>query len=167
MEEDQQILEFVNELFDVSDVDALKAIRPMNLYPLANKLQRGQEAVGDRWSTRILPIILSHLYCASETPWKQNFLKYVIDCRVTTLNDMDWKCVLQKWPFQTKATLMTVLCNVLSESKVKNVPLYQQILDYNSTLRQGRIVRKDIRERRDAIIARFDVMRKEKLAALS
>ena len=163
LSEDKLIIEFVNENFDINNPSELKAIRPKSLYPLAKQMERGQENISKRWIYKLLPIILTQLYCATDIPWKEEVVKYVIESQFKTLNEINWSFVLERWPFLTKAILTDTLNKILNETKLKNLPLFEQLKAYKSSVRQTRKVKKDIEERRNAIIDIFDVMQKEKI----
>ena len=105
--------------------------------------------------------MLSYLCGVPEIQWRQEFLKYVVEQKVTSLAVMDWTDVLQKWPYQNKFNLTQVL-NVASthckEKNVSNSPLYTQISAYLSRPVKN-APRQSLADRRRDIRKIFDEIR--------
>ena len=158
LEEDQKILEYVNERFDISSPESLKSVKITDLKNATNVIPRGQRMIFDHWNRRLLPTVLSYLYGAPEIQWKEEFLKYVVEQKVMSLPSMNWTDVLQKWPHQTKHTLSHLLDLASRSKSTSKCPLYQQVSAYLSHPIK-RPVNRVLQDERRTILKIFDEIR--------
>ena len=157
LDEDRKILEYVNERFDISTVELLKSVkRREQLSGLKEILHRGLPNITNRWNCRLMPVLLSYMYGVPEIQWKEEFLKYVVQQKVTNMASMDWADVLQKWPYQNRFSLTKLLDTASNYSKEK-LPLYQLVSAYLS--HPIKPISKKLIDRRRAILKIFDEIR--------
>ena len=94
-----------------------------------------------------------------EIVFSSQFLKYVYENKVMNLRLSDWNYVLQRWPYQTKDSLLMILDIVsvyCKRNHIKSCPLYQQVSHYLSHPWQDR---KSYYDQRRAILKMYDELR--------
>jgi hypothetical protein len=89
--------------------------------------------------------------------WKTPFLKYVIEKRIATTQDIDWQEFLAKFPTQTVESMTKFLLNVLRKN-VSDQPFYKRLLDLLPALKHM-TERSTVAKHREEIVFLYDKVR--------
>ena len=124
--------------------------------PLESTLQRTAHTIALRWSRMIYPSILSYLSNTVNLQWKEPLLRYIIENKVSSIPDLDWNIVLEKWPSCTKQLLQETLTNA-NYLGDKGVALYQNL---SNNLHRMKMEQK-VSQSKLKLIYAFDKLRNE------
>ena len=160
LDNDQKILSYLNEHFDIGDAEKLKSVSHKDFISLVKVLQRGEHAIYNHYHGTLLPILLGNIYGTFNMHWEGNFFQYIIDQRVESMSDLNWDLILKEKPFLTRQQIS----KALDHARTKEVkgPLYEQIAAFRSRIPTGRSSPKWIEERKREINQIYDDMRKAK-----
>jgi hypothetical protein len=89
--------------------------------------------------------------------WKTPFLKHVIERRIATFQDIDWREFLAMFPTQTVFSMSVYLTNVLRKN-VSDQPFYKRLIDLWPTLRND-TERPFVAKHREDIVFLYDKVR--------
>jgi hypothetical protein len=89
--------------------------------------------------------------------WKTPFLKYVIERKIATIQDIDWSDFFSKFPTQTRKSMDSYLTNVLRKN-VSDQPFYKRLIDLWPTLRND-TERPFVAKHREDIVFLYDKVR--------
>merc|ERR1712080_580072 len=77
----------------------------------------------------IKPVLLSYHYGKMDYNWKYAFLCYVVEKKITSAKEIQWKEVVKLYPYQTQRSLHALLHNISqyhSNSPLDNLYLVVQ-----------------------------------------
>ena len=160
--EDKQILEYINEHFDITNADSLKTIKGKDFYPLAKPMKKGQVSVARRGRYSLIPILLGNIYNASNIQWKYELFKYIIENKVKSISELNWSFVLERWPFLVKEKITQVVKTARYAVNVKGY-LFEQISErVKSPIKSESEIAKSLLERKEKIIQIHDALMEAK-----
>ena len=117
----------VRQDFNASHINetAAKNIFP-RLQPLVN---RPLSSITSHWFLILQPLILSHIYGKLDFPITASIFSNLISRKVRSLQDVNWKELLQLWPFQNERSLRAIVSRANDDVRVPSnkVHLYEKL----------------------------------------
>ncbi len=80
------------------------------------------------WTYSLKPILLAYHAGELHFDWKTPFLKYVIERKISTIQDIDWPEFLAKFPTQTIDSMSKYLWDAVRK-KESDQPFYKRLRD--------------------------------------
>jgi hypothetical protein len=109
------------------------------------------------WAGTLKPILRSYHAGELHFDWKTPFLKYVIERKIATTQDIDWPEFLVNFPTQTIFSMTVYLTNVLRKN-VSDQPFYKRLIDILPTLKHT-TERSSAAKHREQIVFLYDKVR--------
>ena len=160
LENDEKILSYLNEHFDIGDAKKLKSFSQKDFKPLVKVLKRGEYAIYLHYHGFLLPILLGNIYGTLNMHWEDDFFKYyIIDQKVESISDVNWNLILEQKPFLTRKQITMALNDARKTVVEVQGPLYEQIAAYRSRIPTGRSAHKWIEERKWKVSQMYDMMK--------
>merc|ERR1712083_213209 len=78
----------------------------------------------DRWDRTIKPILMSYHLGMLHFDWKEKFLNYILEKRVSYVKEIDWNEACKLFPAQTVRSLTQVF---MPDERSNEVPLFKAI----------------------------------------
>merc|ERR1711997_302526 len=72
-------------------------------------MKRSGISTYDRWEKKLKPILMSYHLGTLHSNWKEKFLSYIVEKRVSYKKEIDWNEVSKLFPVQTTMSLNQVL----------------------------------------------------------
>jgi hypothetical protein len=118
-------------------VDEIKSVRfnDIVLDLVADKLSRLKVNVWLHWNKHLKPVLLSYHYGTLHKLWRSDFLKYLVEKKVTGSQSMNYSEIATLFPEQTPDSLLSVLDVFSQKHEIEEQPLYQIIQKYLPTYR--------------------------------
>lgn len=137
--------------------DDVKKVSLAELKPLENILSRKLANIRSRWVKSLTPVLLTHLAGAVSVDWKLDFLHCIANnSNYVAIQDIDWNDILERWPTQTKMSMMIYLSSVTR--KHKNYALHERATLAVQDFRQPNVYPK-VKAHHEALIEIFDDIR--------
>lgn len=73
------------------------------------KSTRSPRTLRKHWNAFIKPTLLAYFLRALKTPWKEDFLRYVMSEKLVSVTEIDWNEVKRLWPYTTKEQVLLYL----------------------------------------------------------
>ena len=117
LENEVKVLNYLNEHFDITNPEELKSLSINDFVPLVRWLQRLSKLIDNHFQSYLF------IYGTLNMQWKDEFFKYIIDQRVTSISDDNWTLVLKEKPFLTKKQITLVSSHAKERVENKGPPL--------------------------------------------
>ena len=117
LEDEVKVLNYLNEHFDITNPEELKSLSINDFVPLVRWLQRHSKLIDNHFQSYLF------IYGTLNMQWKDEFFKYIIDQRVTSISDDNWTLVLKEKPFLTKKQITLVSSHAKERVENKGPPL--------------------------------------------
>ena len=100
----------------------------------AEKLSRSYLSVRYHWELIVKQILLSHLRGRLHINWKQPFLEHLMEKRVKSDDDIDWKEVEDMFPDESRTVLQGVLSRAVGA--LRQLPIHEALQSNMKRLRR-------------------------------
>ncbi len=151
LSEDALILEHLFKGKKDASVEDILAIRRNHLKAVAEDLHRLIDNVTGRWSRTLKPILLSSHHGILHLNWKESFAKYVIEKKIDSMQDMDWKDAVKHFPCQTTDSLKLFIqgCTYNKMAQDKSLSLFEamELCLHNIKMNSDTQKKRDYREK--------------------
>ena len=114
-------------------VDFIEKIPISLIYKGGTIINRLPEYVYHHWMGHLKPILLSYHNSSLFADVKTQFLNYLIEKKVNSVQDIDWIDAKERFPGHSSRSLR----NLISPKKLLQYPLYKSIEDYLPTLKHS------------------------------
>merc|ERR1711890_225491 len=92
-------------------IDAINSIVHSD-YKNFQEIKRNEEQVRTRYEAHIQPVLLSYHYGKMNYNWKYDFLCYVVENKIISQKEIQWKEVIKLYPYQTRAVMQKLLDSI-------------------------------------------------------
>ncbi len=139
-------------------VENIKRVSYTDIDQLVEKLNRLKPNIRVHWNKYLKPILLSYHYGTLHKLWRLDFLKYLVEKKVTGAQSMNYSEIATLFPEQTSDSLLGVLDAFSLKHEIEEQPLYQVIQKYLPTYRDPQGSDR-IKNYREEIVRIYDEVR--------
>ena len=128
LEEDKLLIQTLLQITKLSaDEISAKVIRD-NANTLTQVLGRVLSSIVGRWSGYLQPIILSDIHGKLNYNVVPDVYSFLIQQKIKKIDNVDWKEMVNRWPYQTEQSLKLIVRNAKGSGKAQqDVHLHQKL----------------------------------------
>ncbi len=129
IEEDKIILEQLFKGKKEIGIKDIEACQRKSLLPAVNKLNRPACNTISHWLFKLKPVLLSFHLGVLHFDWKQSFANYIVVKKPISMQEVDWKDAIEKFPGQSSVSLRVCLKGWTTKKMTanKDLPLFEAV----------------------------------------
>jgi len=139
-------VEYILNLPNSTILEAAKLLRRIDFYVL------------QQWNVTIRPILLAYHKGTLHTEWRREFLQYLLNRKVISVQDINWDEAKVHFPDHTTPSLERALLSIRRQSTFGSQPLYKSIQDYLPKLKNSAEM-KSYKDNKEKIVYLYDQAR--------